>query len=121
MQRVVPALRVFDYSISRAFYERLGFTEQWRHQFEDGLPIFACVARSGMEINLTEHEGDCQPRGLVHFYVPDIDSLFEEYRDREVPITQPPRNSLGPDLRDMLIIDPDGNRLSFITITGDAG
>jgi catechol 2,3-dioxygenase-like lactoylglutathione lyase family enzyme len=118
MQRVIPALRINDYFVSRAFYEKLGFIEVWRHQFEDGLPVFASLRFDGMEIFLTEHAGDCQPGGLVHFYVPDVDALFEQYRQHQIPIAQTPSNSLGPDLRDMLVIDPDGNRLSFLTPKG---
>ena len=45
----------------------------------------------------------------------DVDALYEEFRQRGVSIEHPPENSLGPDLRDMLVMDPDGNRLSFLT------
>lgn len=115
MQQVIPALRIRSYEASHAFYERLGFKEQWKHQFKSGLPVFASVARDGMEIFLTEHTGDCQFGGLVHFYVSDVDSCYAEFCDRGVPVTEPPSNSLGPGTRDMLVVDPDGNRLSFIT------
>ena len=63
----------------------------------------------------TEHAGDCQFGGLVHFYVSDVDLCYTQFRARGVPIREPPSNSLGPDIRDMLVVDPDGNRLSFIT------
>ncbi|MFN0058040.1 MAG: glyoxalase superfamily protein [Planctomycetota bacterium] len=115
MQRVIPALRIRSWNKSRAFYERLGFKEQWKHQFDAHLPVFASVARDGLEIFLTEHAGDCQFGGLVHFYVPNVDACYAEFRGQGVPIKEPPSNSLGPDTRDMLVVDPDGNRLSFIT------
>ena len=115
MQRVVPALRVLSYQVSSAFYGRLGFTERWTHRFDAGLPVFAAVARDGMEIFLTEHTGDCPPGALVHFYVPDVDSLYAEFQALGVPVEEAPGNSLGQDIRDMLVLDPDGNRLSFIT------
>jgi catechol 2,3-dioxygenase-like lactoylglutathione lyase family enzyme len=120
MQRVIPALRIRSYEASSAFYAKLGFSEQWKHQFKPGLPVFASVARDGMEIYLTEHSGDCQFGGLVHFYVPDVDACYAEFRQRGVLITEPPTNSLGPNIRDMLIVDPDGNRLSFLTRHADA-
>jgi catechol 2,3-dioxygenase-like lactoylglutathione lyase family enzyme len=115
MQQVVPALRIRSYEASMAFYAKLGFKEQWKHQFEPSLPVFASIARDGMEIFLTEHTGDCQFGGLVHFYVANVDEFYAEFRERGVPITEPPSNSLGSDTRDMLVVDPDGNRLSFIT------
>ena len=120
MQQVVPALRVRSYEASRAFYEKLGFKEQWKHQFESGLPVFASVARDGMEIFLTEHTGDCQFGALVHFYVTNVDECYAQFCEREVPVSEPPSNSLGPDIRDMLVVDPDGNRLNFITRSAEA-
>ena len=120
MQRVIPALRIRSWEASRDFYGRLGFKEQWKHQFKAGLPVFASVARDGMEVFLTEHTGDCQFGGLVHFYVPDVDECHAEFCERGIPVSEPPSNSLGPDTRDMLVVDPDGNRLSFITRAADA-
>lgn len=120
MQQVIPALRIRSYELSRPFYEKLGFEEQWVHQFNSGLPIFASVARNGMEIFLTEHSGDCSFGGLVHFYVPNVDACYAEFHERGVPVSEPPSNSLGPDIRDMLVVDPDGNRLSFISRSSTA-
>ena len=115
MQKVVPAFRVRSYVESSAFYGQLGFKEQWKHQFEPNLPVFASIARDGMEIYLTEHAGDCEFGGLVHFYVPNVDECYAQFQQKGVPVTEPPSNSLGPDLRDMLVVDPDGNRLCFLT------
>jgi hypothetical protein len=115
MQRVVPALRVKSFPTSMEFYSRLGFVKEWVHQFEPGLPVFASIGRDGMEINLTEHSGDCQFGGLIHFYIPDVDSYYKQIRENGIPVEQPPTNSLGPDLRDMVVVDPDGNRLLFLT------
>ncbi len=115
MQKVIPALRIRSYQASLAFYEKLGFQEKWTHRFRPDLPVFASIVREDMELFLTEHAGDCQFGGLVHFYVPDVDRCCQEFRERGVPIAEPPSNSLGPDLRDMLVVDPDGNRLSFLT------
>ena len=115
MQRVVPALRIRAYEAARTFYAQMGFTEQWTHQFEPGLPVFASVSREGMEIFLTEHHGDCQYGALVHFYVDDVDELYAEFDKSGVAVSEPPGNSLGLDLRDMLVVDPDGNRLIFLT------
>lgn len=120
MQHVVPALRISSYAASKAFYSKLGFKEQWRHQFKAGLPVLASVARDGMEIFLTEHTGDCPFGGLVHFYVADVDECHAQFRQQGVPVEQPPGNSLGAGIRDMLVVDPDGNRLSFITRTDPA-
>ncbi len=117
MQHVVPALRIRSYDVSRPFYEKLGFREKWIHRFEPGLPVFAAVERDGMLIFLTEHEGDCQFGGLVHFYVPNVDDCRREFVERGIVIAKPPNDSLGPGIREMRIVDPDGNRLSFLTLS----
>ena len=120
VQQVIPALRVRSYQASIAFYCKLGFIEHWRHQFNPTFPVFASIALDRMEIFLTEHEGDCQFGGLVHFYVPDVDKCYRAFQQAGVSIAAPPSNSLGPDLRDMLVIDPDGNRLIFLTRSPNA-
>jgi hypothetical protein len=117
VQRVVPALRVASYVASKPFYESLGFREQWTQQFEPGMPTFASMAFDGMELFLTEHAGDCQPGGLVHFYVPDVDALYDDFLEYGVSVEREPNNDLGPDLRVMSVLDPDINRLKFLTQT----
>jgi len=119
VQRVIPALRVTSYRSSKAFYESLGFREQWTHRFEPGFPIFASIEREGMEVFLTEHTGDCQVGALVHFKVPSVDFLYEELKQRGVTASEPPNNDLGPDIRAMAILDPDNNRLKFLTIKAE--
>lgn len=116
MQAVVPALRVRSYPASMAFYVKLGFDELWTHQFEPGFPIFAAIARGDMQIFLTEHSGDCAFGAKVHFYVPDVDACHAEFQARDTQIAEPPGNSLGPAIRDMLVVDPDGNKLVFLTL-----
>ena len=117
MQRVIPALRVRSFAASFEFYQHLGFTLKWKHQFGPGLPIFASISRDGMEIFLTEHTGDGEFGGLVHFYVADVDACYREFVAAGVSIPRPPDNSLGPDIRDMRVKDPDGNRLAFLTVS----
>ena len=115
MQRVIPALRVASFAKSMEFYSRLGFVKEWEHRFEPGFPVYASITRDGMEINLTEHTGDCQFGGLVLFYIPDVDHYHQQLLANGVTVPEPPANNLGPDLRDMVVIDPDGNRLCFLT------
>ena len=48
-----------------------------------------------MEIYLSEHSGDCQVGGLIHFVIPDVDSWYREFRERGANISDPPNNDLG--------------------------
>ena len=115
-QRVVPALRITNYLQSKTFYtDGLGFRIEWEHRFEPNFPVFMSVSRDGMEIFLSEHAGDCQVGGLVHFYVPDVDACYEEFRKKQIAVKERPNESLEG-MRDMTVIDPDGNQLRFITM-----
>ena len=113
IQRVIPALRITNYPRSKTFYvDQLGFHVEWEHRFEPNFPVFLSVARDGMRIFLTEHRGDCQVGGLVHFVIEDVDAYFGEFTARGVKSTESPNNDLG--FRNMTITDPDGNQLRFM-------
>jgi catechol 2,3-dioxygenase-like lactoylglutathione lyase family enzyme len=115
MQRVMPTLRITDYERSKAFYvEGLGFQIDWEHRFEPHFPVFMQVSRDEMAFFLTQHKGDCPAGGLLHLYVPDVDAWHAEFVGRGIAIHEPPNQSL-PGLRDMTIIDPDGNKLRICT------
>jgi predicted enzyme related to lactoylglutathione lyase len=114
MQQVIPALRITNYARSKAFYvEGLHFTVAWEHRFEPGFPVFMELTREGMSIYLTEHSGDCQVGGLVHFFVPDVDAWYAEWQSQGIAI-EPPNEDL-PGLRGIWITDPDGNQLRVMT------
>src|SRR5262245_29294468 len=113
MQKVVPALRITNYERSKAFYvDGLGFTVQWEHRFKPHFPVFASIERDAMEIFLTEHTGDCPVGGLVHFYVADVDAWYAEFKRKGISVHEPPNQSIEG-LRDMTVVDPDGNKLRF--------
>ena len=42
---VIPILRVADAAAAVSWYERLGFTREWEHRFEPGMPAFVSIAR----------------------------------------------------------------------------
>ncbi|MFD0587338.1 glyoxalase superfamily protein [Paenibacillus sp. GCM10027627] len=114
MQRVVPAFRITDYLKSKEFYvSGLGFQVDWEHQFEPDFPYFVQISRDDMEIYLTEHTGDCQVGGLIHFFVADVDSLYAELVGKCSILgrIKPPQPL--EELRIMTVTDPDGNQLRF--------
>jgi catechol 2,3-dioxygenase-like lactoylglutathione lyase family enzyme len=99
---VVPVLHVADAAAAAAWYERLGFTEQWVHRFGPGMPAFLSVARGRARLFLSEHQGDARPDTLVHLYVNDVDEVVAEFGR---PDGEPPYGCEF-ELRDL-----DGNRL----------
>ena len=57
--RVIPVLRMFSIEKAKEFYVGfLGFTIDWEHRFEDGLPIYMQVSRGNVVLHLSEHHGD---------------------------------------------------------------
>lgn len=112
-QTVVPQLRITSARRSLEFYVHgLGFTVDWEHQFEPGFPVFMQLTRSAQTIFLTEHTGDGEVGGAVYFVVPDVDHCFAEFSRRGVAPSAPPADTPWG-TREMLIQDPDGNRLRF--------
>jgi catechol 2,3-dioxygenase-like lactoylglutathione lyase family enzyme len=112
-QSVIPQLRITNAAKSLAFYvDGLGFAIDWKHQFEPGYPLFFQITRAGQTIYLSEHAGDCEVGGAVYFLVPDVDACFSEFVGRKVEFSKLPENTPWG-TREMLLKDPDGNRLRF--------
>jgi catechol 2,3-dioxygenase-like lactoylglutathione lyase family enzyme len=112
-QRVFPQLRMTKWDRSRAFYvDGLGFSVDWQHRFEPGLPVFAQLTRQGLSLFLTEHAGDCQVGGAAYFVVDDVDAMFSEISQRGIRPAAPPTD-MEWNAREMVVVDPDGNRLRF--------
>lgn len=107
-EEVVPILRVADAAASVAWYRRLGFARQWEHRFPPGLPAFVEVARGGVRLFLSEHEGDARPDTLVYLRVRDVEAIAAEFG-----VTA----GEAPWAREIELRDPDGNRLRIGTPT----
>lgn len=115
MQRALATLRITDYARSKAFYvDGLGFQIDWEHRFEPHFPVFMQISRDGLAFFLTEHTGDCPLGALVHLYVPDVDAWYAELQQKGITVKEPPNQSLQG-LRDMTVLDPDGNKLRICT------
>jgi Glyoxalase superfamily protein len=106
---VVPILRVVDAAVAVGWYARLGFTKEWEHRFEPGMPAFVSVARGPVRLFLSEHLGDARPGTLVYLWVEDVDAVAAEFG---VTVDQ------APWAREVELRDPDGNRLRVGTPPG---
>ncbi len=112
-QTVIPQLRIISADASLPFYvQGLGFAIDWQHQFEPGFPLFFQLTRNGQTIFLTEHAGDCQPGGAIYFRVQDVDACYRGFIANGIAVAQPPRD-MPWGMREMVVMDPDGNRLRF--------
>lgn len=106
MTEAVPILRVADVSRSLPWWSRLGFAEEFRHQFGEGLPHFVGLRRDDCRIYLSEHTGDAPGPALVYLWVADVDAVAGEFG---VDVDEMPW------ARDCEVTDPDGNRIRVAT------
>lgn len=102
MTSVVPILRVSDVDRALIWWQRLGFTEEFRHQFEPEFPRFVGIELDECRVYLSEHEGDAAGPGLVYLWVTDVDEVAAEFGAEVEEM---------PWARDFEIADPDGNRV----------
>lgn len=103
---VIPILRVRNAADAVAWYQRLGFTQEWEHRFEPGFPAFVSIARGQMRLFLSEHTGDARPDTLIYLRVRNVDTIAAELG---APVEQLPW------AREIQLRDPDGNRLRIGT------
>ncbi|HEY3087266.1 MAG TPA: glyoxalase superfamily protein [Jatrophihabitantaceae bacterium] len=103
---VIPILRVGNIAEAVTWYQRLGFTQEWEHRLEPGLPAFVSIARGPMRLFLSEHDGDARPNTLVYLRVRDVDEFGAK-------LGQPVEER--PWAREVHVRDSDGNRLRIGT------
>ena len=114
LKAVTPILRIFDEEKAREFYvDFLGFSVDWEHRFEDGLPLYLQVHRGDCVIHLSEHHGDACPGASIRIATDDIDVLCEELSAKQYGYARPGIEDTPWDTREMSIRDPFGNRLTF--------
>jgi catechol 2,3-dioxygenase-like lactoylglutathione lyase family enzyme len=120
--QVVPILRILDVAKAKEFYcDFLGFTVDWEHRFEPGLPLYAQVSREGAILHLSEHHGDgtfgshvrIETRGLEAY---QASLLAKQYRYARPGIR---KQEWGE--HTMAIADPFGNLVTFYESVDSSG
>jgi catechol 2,3-dioxygenase-like lactoylglutathione lyase family enzyme len=115
--KTTPILRMFDEAKAREFYVGfLGFTVDWEHRFEPGLPLYMQVSRDGCVLHLSEHHGDCSPGAAMRIETDGLDAFHTELSSRQYKYARPGIENMPWGTRDMSVKDPFGNRLTFTTI-----
>ena len=117
MGNVTPILRVFDETKTREFYvDFLGFTIDWEHRFEEGMPLYMQVSKDGCVLHLSEHHGDCCPGSAMRIQMDDVDTYQKELIEKQYKNARPGVQIMPWGTRDMSISDPFGNRLVFTNL-----
>ena len=114
VEKVVPILRIFDYKKAIEFYvDWLGFTIDWEHVFEEGMPIYMQVSRDGISLHLSEHHGDTTPGTRIYIECTGLKEYHRELNDKKYKNNKPGLEKAFYGAWCMEVIDPFGNRLTF--------
>jgi catechol 2,3-dioxygenase-like lactoylglutathione lyase family enzyme len=113
--QVTPIVPVQDMVASLAFYtERLGFEILWEWGDPTG---FAAIGRDGLTIFLS-HEGQ-KPAGVgIYLTASDVIALHRDFAERGLTVDPPAERPWG--MREMVVEDPDGNRLRIGSVFNKA-
>jgi catechol 2,3-dioxygenase-like lactoylglutathione lyase family enzyme len=113
----IPIIRVFSVDKAKEFYlDFLGFSWDWEHRFEPGLPLYAQIRRSGLTLHLSEHHGDATPGSAVFVPVSDIAALHGELHAKSYAYAKPGIEQAGWG-KVMQVSDPFGNRIRFCELS----
>ena len=108
----VPVLRIHDEALAREFYvDYLGFTVEWEHRFEPGMPLYLRVCRDETTLDLSEHHGDSTPGTVVWVPIADAVTFLAEISTRPHPRLNPGIDRDAPGGPTIEITDPFGNVL----------
>ena len=114
IEHCTPFVRVASMKLAIPFYNSIGFTEDWRRQFDSAFPIFVSVSRDGIQLFLSEHAGDGAIGARLFLKVSDVDRFHAECIENGVSIEEAPQD-MAFGVRQMSLRDVDGNVLVFAT------
>jgi catechol 2,3-dioxygenase-like lactoylglutathione lyase family enzyme len=111
---VIPVLRIFNVEKALEFYvEWLGFQVDWKHQFEEGMPLYIQVSLNEMKLHLTEHHGDCAPGAKVFIECTALRAYHETILGKNYGYNKPGIVNEPWDSISVTVTDPFMNRLVF--------
>jgi uncharacterized glyoxalase superfamily protein PhnB len=114
LKRTIPILRMFDVVKAREFYlDYLGFSVDFEHRFHDNAPLFMGISRDGVPLFLSEHHGDGSPGAHIRIDVTGVDDLCAELKAKNYRYMNPGLQDQEWGERELTVIDPFGNHITF--------
>jgi uncharacterized glyoxalase superfamily protein PhnB len=110
LEAAVPILQITDLSEALDYYERvLGFQPGWKW----GDPANrASVCRDNVELNLSQSSEAKTSISRVYFQMTGVDAYYRSVMTAGARVTVPLADR-PYGMRDLRLVDPDGNELSF--------
>lgn len=116
MERAVPVLQIDEYQAAVDYYVTgLGFEIDFEHRHEPGFPVFMCIKRREVYIQLSEH-GRGHSGSEVYVFINDLQSFYERCVANEIPTHGPPDQKAWGNT-DLVLTDPFRNTLRFSQIS----
>lgn len=121
--KTIPVLRSFDEAKAREFYlDFLGFSVDFEHRFEPGMPLYIGISRAGLTLHISEHFGDAMPGACVYLEMTGIREFHAELIARNYKFARPGlhEHTHGAEVEEtfhgtlgLSFGDPFGNKLRF--------
>lgn len=112
--KVIPVLRIFDYAKAIEFYvDWLGFTVEWEHEFEPGMPKYIEVRKDDLVFHLSEHHGDGTPGTHVFIWCEGLKEYHTELIEKRYKYNRPGLEETFYGSWCVTVNDPFNNRISF--------
>ena len=109
-----PVLRIFDEVKAKEFYvDFLGFTVDWEHRFEEGLPLYVQISKDDCVLHLSEHHGDCCPGSAMRIETNELEAFQKELVAKQYKNARPGIEKKPWGSNEMSVSDPFGNCLTF--------
>jgi len=122
MKAPIPILRIFDVVKATEFYTGfLGFKIDWKHEFQEGCPVYMQISREVCVLHLSEHHGDGSPGSALRIETPGLDAFVAALQAKNYKYFKPGKPSYMPwGSWEIEAPDPFGNRLVFYERKGPA-
>jgi len=111
---IIPIFRIFDMEKTHSFYIKyLGFKIDWKHQYEESMPLYFQVSLNDAVLHLSEHHGDSSPGGAIRIKINDLTNFHSSLSKKEYPYSNPAIEKTPWDTIELTVIDPFSNRITF--------
>ena len=91
----------------------MSFRVDWEHHFGADTPAYLQVTRGDLTLHLSEHHGDGTPGTIVYVETLGVEELHAELSARTYKYLRPDIYDTQWGTRNLTVIDPFNNRLSF--------
>lgn len=109
-----PILRIFDEVKTKEFYlDYLGFKIDWEYRHVPELPNYLQISKGACAIHLSEHHGDSTPGASIRIECDALEDYLNDLSRKNYKYLNPSMVSQPWGCREVILIDPFGNKLTF--------